>query len=248
MMYPDDYVYRGRGDGFYPDEGGGGPWPGVGPTGGAPILPDPAPAAPPAAGGGGNGGIGGGAAGYSASLRPVFHFDRAPEFHAPQFHAPTFEEAQQTPGYQFRLDGGRQALERSAAAKGVLRTGGTLKDTEEYGQNFASQEYGNVYERALQAHDRDYRGAHDEFLPRFDEWRFLSAAEQTAAMAAYARSAMRGGGGGGGGNIAQDIAAAPPEPGAPPFLFKPGNTDPDLAQWLREHPNPGGGHWPGRDY
>ncbi len=65
------------------------------------------------------------------------------------FKAPTYDEAQQEPGFQFRLGTGRQALENSAAARGTLRTGGTLKDILDYGQNFASNEYRNVYDRSL---------------------------------------------------------------------------------------------------
>lgn len=53
------------------------------------------------------------------------------------------------PGYQFRLSEGQKALERSAAAKGGLFSGGTLKDLTRYGQNFASNEFQNVYNRAM---------------------------------------------------------------------------------------------------
>lgn len=63
------------------------------------------------------------------------------------FKAPTAESMLNDPGYQFRADQGRRALENSAAGKGTLRTGGTLKDILGYGQNLASQEYGNVYQR-----------------------------------------------------------------------------------------------------
>lgn len=47
-----------------------------------------------------------------------------------------------TPGYQFRLGEGLKALERSAASRGTLLTGGTLKGLERFGQNYASNEYG----------------------------------------------------------------------------------------------------------
>src|SRR5262245_16484817 len=47
-----------------------------------------------------------------------------------------------SPGFQFRLGEGLKALERSAAARGTLLTGGTLKGLEKYAQNFASNEYG----------------------------------------------------------------------------------------------------------
>lgn len=54
---------------------------------------------------------------------------------------------QEDPGYKFRLDQGSQALERSAAARGGLLSGGHLKDLTGYQQSMASQEYGNAYNR-----------------------------------------------------------------------------------------------------
>ena len=63
------------------------------------------------------------------------------------FGMPTATDMAADPGYQFRLQQGQEALERSGAARGVTRTGGTLKDIVDYGQRAASQEYGNVYNR-----------------------------------------------------------------------------------------------------
>lgn len=70
-----------------------------------------------------------------------------------QFNAPTAEQAINSPGFQFRLGEGLKALERSAAAKGTLLTGGTMKGLSDYSQNSASQEYGNVYNRAYNEYD-----------------------------------------------------------------------------------------------
>ncbi len=53
------------------------------------------------------------------------------------------------PGYQFRLGQGLQGIERSAAAKGTLLTGGTGKALERYGQDYASGEFGNIFNRNL---------------------------------------------------------------------------------------------------
>jgi hypothetical protein len=47
-----------------------------------------------------------------------------------------------SPGYQFRLGEGLKALERSAAARGTLLTGGTAKGLQRYAQDYASGEYG----------------------------------------------------------------------------------------------------------
>jgi len=49
---------------------------------------------------------------------------------------------EQSPGFQFRLGEGLKALERSAAARGTLLTGGTLKGLQRYAQDYASGEYG----------------------------------------------------------------------------------------------------------
>jgi hypothetical protein len=48
---------------------------------------------------------------------------------------------QQTPGYQFAVDQGNQAINRSAAAKGMLNSGGVLAELAKYGQGMASQQY-----------------------------------------------------------------------------------------------------------
>ena len=66
---------------------------------------------------------------------------------AAPFTGPTAAQLTADPGYQFRLQQGQEALERSGAARGVTNTGGTLKDILDYGQQAASQEDGNVYNR-----------------------------------------------------------------------------------------------------
>jgi hypothetical protein len=51
------------------------------------------------------------------------------------------------PGYQFRLKEGMKALENSASARGNLLSGGTLKGIQRYGQDMASTEYQNAFNR-----------------------------------------------------------------------------------------------------
>lgn len=51
------------------------------------------------------------------------------------------------PGYQWRAEQGMKGLERSAAARGGLLSGGAMKDAMNYNQGAASQEYGNAYNR-----------------------------------------------------------------------------------------------------
>ena len=59
----------------------------------------------------------------------------------------------QDPGYAFRLAEGQKALERSAAARGGLISGGALKAAQRYGQDYGSQEYANAYQRALDVYN-----------------------------------------------------------------------------------------------
>jgi len=63
------------------------------------------------------------------------------DFGMPQFQA--------DPGYNFRLAEGIKGLERSAAARGLLQSGGTLKGIQQYGQNLASDEYQNAFQRYI---------------------------------------------------------------------------------------------------
>jgi len=51
------------------------------------------------------------------------------------------------PGYEFRFREGQRALERGAAAAGGLLSGGFARRAMRYGQDYASQEYSNVYNR-----------------------------------------------------------------------------------------------------
>ena len=51
------------------------------------------------------------------------------------------------PSYSFRFQEGLKALDRSAAARGGLLSGGALKAAQRYGQEFASNEFGNAYNR-----------------------------------------------------------------------------------------------------
>jgi len=54
---------------------------------------------------------------------------------------------QQDPGYAFRLSEGQKALDRQAAARGGLISGGALKAAQRFGQEMGSQEYTNAFNR-----------------------------------------------------------------------------------------------------
>jgi hypothetical protein len=101
----------------------------------------------------GNSGAGTGTTGQLGSLLQPFDekFSPAPSpaaFQFPDFQLPTGQEVlDQDPGYQFRVNQGMQALTNSAAAKHQLRTGATLKNFLDFGQQLGSQEYGNAADR-----------------------------------------------------------------------------------------------------
>jgi len=69
-------------------------------------------------------------AGYGAGMKPFTGADLASE-----------------PGYAFRLSEGVNALNKKAAASGGLLSGAALKAAERYGQDYASNEYQNAYNR-----------------------------------------------------------------------------------------------------
>jgi hypothetical protein len=127
----------------YPEDPGYGVNP-VAPPAAAP--PPPAAAPPPATGGGG-----GLIDPYPGG--PYVPPDYKPP---PAFVKPTFDEAANDPGFQFVQREGQEALERSAAARGVLNSGGTLKDIANWNQGLAATQYSNVWDRNLAAYNTNY--------------------------------------------------------------------------------------------
>jgi hypothetical protein len=98
-----------------------------------------------------------------------------------EFNAPTAATEQNDPGYQFRLNQGEGALERSAAANGSLLSGNTLEAQQEFGQNYASNEYQNVYNRALQQYQQNYGIFENNQTNTFNRLAALSGLGQTTA-------------------------------------------------------------------
>lgn len=134
-----------------------------------------------------------------------------PAFVPDQFSAPSYADAQNDPGYQFAADEGQRALTQSKAAGGVLNTGGTLKDILAWGQNYAAQRYGDVYnrnyntwqgnegakERAyatnygsqyLDPYKFAYQGALDTFNPQQQQWQTNMASTQRGNENDYANA------------------------------------------------------------
>jgi len=110
------------------------------------------PSETPSGGGGGGGNVAGMVAGavQDAMGQPQgsgLQVDRtSPDFgrYARDFGMADF---QADPGYAFRLSEGQKALDRQAAARGGLISGGALKAAGRYGQDMASQEFTNAFNR-----------------------------------------------------------------------------------------------------
>jgi len=52
-----------------------------------------------------------------------------------------------SPGYQFRVHEGMKGVENSAAAHGILQSGGTLKGLMRYGQDYAANDFQDQFNR-----------------------------------------------------------------------------------------------------
>lgn len=95
----------------------------------------------------------------------------------------TLADFDKDPGRQFRFDTGQQALERSAAARGGVMNGGTLKALARYGQDYATQEYSSAYQRFNADRDR-----------RFNRLSSLAGTGQTATTTTAQLGANAAGG------------------------------------------------------
>lgn len=60
------------------------------------------------------------------------------------------------PGYEFRKEEGLRALDRTLASRGSVFSGAQLRGAQDYGQNIASEEYGNAYNRYNTDINNDY--------------------------------------------------------------------------------------------
>jgi hypothetical protein len=98
-----------------------------------------------------------------------------------QFQAPDQLTEQNDPGFQARLRLGADTLERSAAARGNLLTGGEAKNLDQFAQDYASNEYGNVYNRAANTFSTNYNIFKQNQNDIFNRYATLAGFGQTAA-------------------------------------------------------------------
>lgn len=92
----------------------------------------------------------------------------APAFNYPDFKPPSIQDIlANDPGYQFRLDQGAKTIASSAAAKGLLNSGGTLADILGYGQNMASQEADAAFNRSFNVYGANRANAADIYKTNY---------------------------------------------------------------------------------
>jgi hypothetical protein len=96
------------------------------------------------------------------------------------FTAPDAITEQNDPGFQQRLKLGQEAIDKSAAARGGLLTGGTARAQQQFGQDFASNEYSNVYNRAFGQYQQGYNEFNNNQATRFNRDAALSGVGQTS--------------------------------------------------------------------
>ena len=102
------------------------------------------------------------------SLMKTFGNDQFQADGAPKLgnFTPEAFQAGMDPGYAFRQQQGEQGLQRLAAARGGLGSGGAMKDAMTFNQGLASQEFGNAFNRFQTNRANtmgDYTGAFNRF-------------------------------------------------------------------------------------
>jgi hypothetical protein len=127
-----------------------------------------------------------------------------------QFNAPTAAEAEATPGYQFELGQGEQALQNSAAANGGLLAGGNLKATTNYAEGLASTNYEQAFNNALTQYQTAYNTFQNNQTNEYNRLAGVAGTGQTAAAQLGSQGQAAAGNVGnisltGGAQIGQDI-------------------------------------------
>jgi len=110
---------------------------------------------------------------------------------------------QQTPGYQFRMQSGVDALDKSAAASGSLLSGAQQKALTEYGQNFGTNEYQNSLSNVAGLTNLGYGAASNQANSISNLYGNLgNTLAQTYAAKGQAASSLLGGAMSGGASVA----------------------------------------------
>lgn len=92
---------------------------------------------------------------FKGGLPKPFHYDA--------FKPTTAADIFADPSYDFRFGQGNRSVMQQRIAQGLAKTGGTLKALDRYGQDFASQEFGNVDSRRYRDYSTGYGNAITEY-------------------------------------------------------------------------------------
>ena len=84
-------------------------------------------------------------------------------FDAGEFVAPRYSDLGQDPAYQFRVAEGMRGLRRQQGAMGLAGSGAHTRAALELGQGLASEEYGNMYGRAVDRYQMQNKMLGDRF-------------------------------------------------------------------------------------
>lgn len=95
---------------------------------------------------------------------PLTAAGQQPTYNMPPFTAAQF---QSSPGYQFQLQQGIDAIQNSAAGKTGAVSGNMLKGLQTYGTGLADQDWWNAYNAYVNNYQAQYAGNTNEWLNRF---------------------------------------------------------------------------------
>lgn len=87
---------------------------------------------------------------FSTQVPTYQNQEQQPTYQADQFNY------QSSPGYQFQLQQGQNAVTSSAAGRGGGLSGATLKALSKYGTGLAAQDYGNQFNQYMQGRQQNY--------------------------------------------------------------------------------------------
>lgn len=136
-------------------------------------------------GGGGGGGVlgpngSGGGGGFSASAYgggggdwptlDIPSYEPYAEYTPTEWVPPKPEDVYNDPSYQFRYEEGLKPVTNSRALAGLTRSGATIKALQRYGQQFASDEFGRIYDRAADTYDRTERNRFGAYTTNKNSW------------------------------------------------------------------------------
>ena len=131
------------------------------------------------------------------TVRPIEYapLDKYAPLEYEPFVAPTPDSLLDDPGYQFRRSEGLNAVLHSAASRGLSRGGSALKALDRYGQGFASNEFGQLFNRSVTTHGLGRQSALDEYsqgrqlaLDKHGSGRQLALDQYTSDTGAHGRS------------------------------------------------------------